>query len=65
MPQQYKLHELARIAISEGRPALALGVTMRLCNRHGLNWPGVIEWLEAHGLPVAEFTELVTERETP
>jgi len=58
------LHEWARLSVQTGNAQLAYRVVQVAYHRHGLNWPGVEEWLTAHDVPIAEFVELITEAES-
>jgi len=54
-----KLHEIADQAIRDNNYRLAMGLMKRLCVRHGLNYAGVREYLQAHGVNADLFFEIV------
>lgn len=52
-----KLYEIAQQAIDMDNRQLAESLMVRLEARHGLNYPGIMEYLEAHGVDPVEFEE--------
>ncbi len=56
-----KLYEVAEHAIATGNASLARDLAAYCRRKHGLNYAGLIEYLEAHGVAVAEFEQLLKE----